>query len=260
MPPVPAHRLSWLGSPVMVDVHGPQQPRMRVASHTNEYVGALRTTVARLLGGVPPSRVRMLHAGEAPLRAVRAAVATPAAAPAMQNLAVQPLFVLTRTRIPGSLAHTHPHTHTRAYTHTHTCTCTNTHTHKHNHARTLPHAPPGKEFADDAATVGHLELRSARQVVNVTLSPVDNTFTRDPAEYREDFEAYTPEWLLSRQARARAAASAAWGSRRAMARGARSGGLSALAGPPRGSAVARRAARPWPARGGAFLAPFFGSV
>lgn len=64
MPPVPSHQLSWQGSPVMVDVHGQQQPRMRVSSHTNEYVGALRAKVARLLGGASPKRVRLFHAGE----------------------------------------------------------------------------------------------------------------------------------------------------------------------------------------------------
>lgn len=64
MPPVSAHNLAWQGSPVMIDVHAPSQPRLRVASHTNEYVGALRAKVARLMGGACPKRVRLLHAGE----------------------------------------------------------------------------------------------------------------------------------------------------------------------------------------------------
>ena len=63
MPPVPSHQLSWQGSPVMVDFHGQQQPRMRVASHTNEYVGSLRAKEAPLLGA-SAKRVRMLYAGE----------------------------------------------------------------------------------------------------------------------------------------------------------------------------------------------------
>lgn len=63
MPPVPAHRLSWQGSPVMVDIHGQQQPRMRVSSHTNEYVGSLRSKIARLCQGASPKRVRLFHSG-----------------------------------------------------------------------------------------------------------------------------------------------------------------------------------------------------
>lgn len=66
MPPIPAHKLSWQGSPVMVDVHGQQQPRMRVASHSNEYIGSLRSKVARLIQGCTSAkRVRLFHAGEA---------------------------------------------------------------------------------------------------------------------------------------------------------------------------------------------------
>ncbi|KAI8477153.1 MAG: hypothetical protein J3K34DRAFT_455469 [Monoraphidium minutum] len=120
MPPVPAHRLSWQGSPVMVDVHGQQQPRMRLASHTNEYVGSLRAKVARaLLGGAPVKRVRMFQGG--------------------------------------------------------------------------------KEFDDDSSTVGELDVRGARQVVNVQLSQKDNSFTRLAGEHRAYWEEHSPEALLSRQ-------------------------------------------------------------
>jgi hypothetical protein len=63
MPPIPAHKMSWQGTPVMVDVHGQQQPRMRVHSHANEYVGALRAKVAARMQGATPQRVRLFQGG-----------------------------------------------------------------------------------------------------------------------------------------------------------------------------------------------------
>jgi hypothetical protein len=64
MPPIPAHKMSWQGTPVMVDIHGQQQPRMRLQSHTNEYMGMLRSKVAARMQGATPKRVRLFKAGE----------------------------------------------------------------------------------------------------------------------------------------------------------------------------------------------------
>lgn len=57
---------------------------------------------------------------------------------------------------------------------------------------------PGQEFCDDSVTVGDLGL-SARSVINVQLSGVDNAFTALPDEFREEWEAWSPQWLLSQQ-------------------------------------------------------------
>jgi hypothetical protein len=65
----------------------------------------------------------------------------------------------------------------------------------------LPHPchATGQELADDALTVGDIDLRNARHVVTVQLSPVDNTYTTAPEEYRPVWESCSPEWLMSRQ-------------------------------------------------------------
>jgi len=63
MPPLPAHRHSWQGTPILIDIHGQQQPRMRVQSHTNEYMGSLRARVASFMQGAAPQRVRLFQSG-----------------------------------------------------------------------------------------------------------------------------------------------------------------------------------------------------
>lgn len=64
MPPVPAHHLAWRGTRVQLDVQ--QQPgntRLRVTSHSNEYVGLLRERIARQLG-CGSKHVRLILLGE----------------------------------------------------------------------------------------------------------------------------------------------------------------------------------------------------
>jgi hypothetical protein len=67
MPPVPAHVLSWQGNPVGVDVGLPQGhpagQRVKLACHSNQYIGLVRFEVARVLG-CAPNRVRMFAFGE----------------------------------------------------------------------------------------------------------------------------------------------------------------------------------------------------
>lgn len=63
MPPVPAHHVSWHGTPVVVDVQGTGSGRIRVASHTNEYMGMLRCRVAKQLG-CPSKQVRLFYGGK----------------------------------------------------------------------------------------------------------------------------------------------------------------------------------------------------
>eukprot|EP00883_Tetradesmus_obliquus_P015009 jgi/Sobl393_1/8113/SZX59989.1 len=50
MPPVPAHRLAWRGTPWALDVSRDGASRLRLASHSNEYVGLLRQRMARQVG------------------------------------------------------------------------------------------------------------------------------------------------------------------------------------------------------------------
>lgn len=50
MPAVPAHHLGWRGTPLQLEVQQPSTNRLRVTSHSNEYVGLLRERIARQLG------------------------------------------------------------------------------------------------------------------------------------------------------------------------------------------------------------------
>ncbi|KAF6260179.1 hypothetical protein COO60DRAFT_1700419 [Scenedesmus sp. NREL 46B-D3] len=50
MPPVPAHRLAWRGTPWVLDIQRDGASRLRLASHSNEYVGLLRERLAQQIG------------------------------------------------------------------------------------------------------------------------------------------------------------------------------------------------------------------
>ena len=63
MAPMPAHSLSWRGSPVTFDLQFQGQGRMREVCHTNEYVGMLRIRVGQQLG-VSPRSIRLFLAGK----------------------------------------------------------------------------------------------------------------------------------------------------------------------------------------------------
>lgn len=63
MPPVPEHRHSWRGTPLVLDIQREGASRMRLTSHSNEYVGLLRERLARQLG-CSSKNVRMLYMGE----------------------------------------------------------------------------------------------------------------------------------------------------------------------------------------------------
>lgn len=63
LPPVPEHSASWRGSALMLEVHSAQQPRMRLQSHANEYIGWVRARVAVKVSALSPQRVRLFHAG-----------------------------------------------------------------------------------------------------------------------------------------------------------------------------------------------------
>lgn len=63
MPPVPAHHLAWRGTPLHLDVQQQGVSRLKVISHSNEYVGLLRQRIARQLG-CGAKHVRMLLLGE----------------------------------------------------------------------------------------------------------------------------------------------------------------------------------------------------
>lgn len=56
----------------------------------------------------------------------------------------------------------------------------------------------GHEFNNDAKTVGQLDIRS-RQVITCIASPQDNSFTKLPAEYRQEWEQMSLTWMLSNQ-------------------------------------------------------------
>jgi hypothetical protein len=50
MPPVPAHRLAWRGTPWVLDIQRDGASRLRLSSHSNEYVGLLRVRLAKQMG------------------------------------------------------------------------------------------------------------------------------------------------------------------------------------------------------------------
>jgi hypothetical protein len=63
MPPVPAHRLAWRGTPWGLDIQRDGASRLRLASHSNEYVGLLRERLAKQIG-CSMANVRMFCLGE----------------------------------------------------------------------------------------------------------------------------------------------------------------------------------------------------
>jgi hypothetical protein len=67
MPPVPAHRLAWRGTPWLLEIQRDGASRLRLTSHSNEYVGLLRERLAQQIGcGL--AHVRMFCLGELRLR------------------------------------------------------------------------------------------------------------------------------------------------------------------------------------------------
>jgi hypothetical protein len=74
MPPVPAHRLAWRGTPWVLDIQRDGASRLRLTSHSNEYVGLLRERLAQQIG-CSIQNVRMFCMGEWGHRGVVAAAA-----------------------------------------------------------------------------------------------------------------------------------------------------------------------------------------
>ena len=65
MPPLPAHRASFRGNTVQLEVQQQGSPaggRFKIHCHANEYVGLIRRRLAGMLG-VEVQRLRMLYAG-----------------------------------------------------------------------------------------------------------------------------------------------------------------------------------------------------
>ncbi len=65
MPPVPAHAHSWRGIRIVVDLQASGPGRLRVPSHSNEYMGMLRAKVAKAMG-CSPAHVRLFCSGTWP--------------------------------------------------------------------------------------------------------------------------------------------------------------------------------------------------
>jgi hypothetical protein len=59
--------------------------------------------------------------------------------------------------------------------------------------------PAGKEWQDDSATLGQLDMRSRGAVVQATESGAPNHFTKLPSEYRAEWEANSTTWMLTQQ-------------------------------------------------------------
>jgi hypothetical protein len=78
MPPVPAHRLAWRGMPLSLEVQRDGAPRLRLCSHSNEYVGRLRERMARAVGCAPKHlRIFLLGAACCALLCVSASAGVP---------------------------------------------------------------------------------------------------------------------------------------------------------------------------------------
>jgi len=63
MPPVPAHCLAWRGTPLVLEIQRDGASRIRLVSHSNEYVGLLRERLAQH-AGCNAKNVRMFYSGE----------------------------------------------------------------------------------------------------------------------------------------------------------------------------------------------------
>eukprot|EP00775_Hariotina_reticulata_P001572 gene1572-1911_t len=62
MPPVPAHCLAWRGTPLALEIQRDGASRIRLISHSNEYVGLLRERLAQQVG-CNAKNVRMFYSG-----------------------------------------------------------------------------------------------------------------------------------------------------------------------------------------------------
>lgn len=70
--------------------------------------------------------------------------------------------------------------------------------------------PAGKEWQDDGATLGQLDMRSRGAVVTATECGAPNSFTQLPSEYRPEWEANSKTWMLTQQVGAADCACKQW--------------------------------------------------